>query len=193
MKSLFKHVITLATCFTAALFANEPYDSVRQVDYEPVFVQDGYIILDKFNNLGATVFVDVASLGGNVGRYIAANTNESVKVYNINLWDGDQYGFQKFLSNVKQENQNEKIVPIRMSPAEAGSSLNVVSEFIYVDSSNASVLHDNILAWVSHLSENGVIGGNHWERTAVEVAVVTAAAELNLTLSTNGHYWFLNK
>ncbi len=192
-----KKILTIALAFSAlfapSLEANEPYDSVRNVAYEPYFFEDGYILLEKVTAQGTTVFIDVGSTNGAAARYVAANTDGSTRIYSIHPWTGDEYGFQKFLSNVKQENQNEKIIPIRMSSHEAGAALNLVSEVIFIDSTNADKVYETILAWVSHLSEHGIISGNHWERLSVDLAVVKAAAELNLALSTNGTYWFLRK
>lgn len=192
MKTLLKYAFVLATVVASTLTANEPYDSIRTVALEPFFIEDGFILLDKVNNQGTTVFVDVGSINGAASRYIAATTNDTVKVYTINPWNSD-YSFQKFLSNVKQENQNEKITAIRMNSGEASAALNLVSEFIFIDASDSDTIYENILSWVSHLSEHGIISGNHWERTSVDLAVVKAAADLNLSLSTNGTYWFLKK
>lgn len=193
MKSLLKFALFAAFLTSSAINANEPYDSTRPLSFEPYFVENGYILLDKVNSQETTVFIDVGSTNGGASRYIAANTNDTVKVYNINPWDQNDHSYQKFLSNVKQENQNDKIVPIRMSSQEASAALNLVSEFIFIESSDTKVVYENILAWVSHLSEHGIIGGNRWEWTSVELPVVKAASELNLVLSTNGTYWFLKK
>ena len=47
--------------------------------------------------------------------------------------------------------------------------------------------------WLSQLEENGVIVGNHWNSSAVEVAVVNTAAKLNLVLNINENYWMLTR
>lgn len=189
MKTVLNKIL-ISFGFVSALLANEPYDSMRVLAYEPYFIPEGYILLDKVNSQGTTAFIDIKSPNGAAARYIAANTNDTVKVYSINAWEND-YAFHKFLSNVKQENQNEKIIPIRMNAQGAADAVNLVSEFIYIDAYKCDTLYDNILAWVTHLSEHGIIGGNLWEKSSVELAVVKAAADLNLSLSNYGTYWFL--
>lgn len=191
MRSLLKNIFILAL-FASPLLANEPYDSIRDVAYTPYFLQNGYILLNEVNAQSTTVFIDVKSDGGAASRYIAANTNGTVKVYYVNTWY-DDYAFQQFISNVKQENQSGAITPIRMTSQGASMALNLISELIYIDTIHSSNLHEDILAWVDHLSANGVISGNFWERSPIELVVTKAAAELNLSLSTNGTYWFLKR
>lgn len=189
-----KKLIALATILVcSALFAIEPYDSVRLVSYEPYFFENSWILLNKVNSQGATVFIDVESPEGEAARFIAANTSDSTKVYNINSWEGNDYSFQKFLSNVAQESLSERVIPLRMNSKEAGTVTNLISEIVYIDSQDISSINDKILTWVTHLSEHGVIAGNKWEWPEVELAVVNAAVSLNLILSTDANFWFLQK
>ena len=42
--------------------------------------------------------------------------------------------------------------------------------------------------------DNGVLAGNNWQSSSVEVAVVdAAAARLSLVLGIEGNYWFLTR
>ncbi len=159
----------------------------------PYYFENGYILLNKVNAQETTVFIDVESSEGMAARYISANTSESVKVFNINSWSESEHQYQKFLSNVIQENQGDRINSIRMSSREASNALNLVSELIYIDCENTDTVYEKILAWVSHLSQNGVIAGNRWEWHEVELAVVYAVVDLGLTLNIDGNFWFLKK
>lgn len=191
----YRALLCLAAVLASGSFlsANEPYDSIRLVSYQPYFIEDGWILLDKVNAQGTTVFIDVESPEGAASRFIAANTSEAPTIYSIHSWSDNQHQFQKFLSNVIQENQTERIVPIRMSSSEAGACLNLVSEVVYIDCTDVASVNEKILAWVAHLSEHGLIAGNKWEWPEVDLAVVNAANELNLSLTVNGGYWFLKK
>lgn len=188
----------LNACLAAALaggsllYAAEPYDSIRLVSYEPYFFENSWILLNAVNSQNASVFIDVESSEGMAARFIAANTSE-VHVYNINTWNENEHQFQQFLSNVVEENTQESITPIRMSSREASNALNLISELIYIDSTQSEAVYDKILSWVTHLTQNGVIAGNHWEWHEVELAVVQAAGDLGLTLNIDGNFWFLRK
>lgn len=175
------------------LFAVEPYQSIRHVAYEPYFLENSWILLDKVNSQSTGVFIDVGSPNGEAARYIAANSPAERAIYSINSWSYNDHKFQIFLSNVIQENLDTRIVPIRMNSNEAGEALNLESELIYLDCNNVTSINDKILTWVSHLTEHGIIAGNRWDWKDVELIVVKAAVDLNLTLTTNANYWFLKK
>ena len=164
---------------------------MNPMTYEPSYLENSWILSNKAQSLGTTAFVDIESQNGAAARYMAAVTDGSVKIYCVNPWYGEQ-SFQKFLSNVTAEGSAEKIVPIRMTSDEAGAALNAVAEFIYIDSDKPD-LGDRILGWAMHLTDNGVMGGNNWERPSVELAVVSAAVELNLSISIEQNYWFLTR
>ncbi len=167
--------------------------ALRLVSYEPYYFENGYILLNKVIAQETTVFIDVGSSEGMAARYISANTSESVKVFNINSWSGNDHRYQKFLSNVIHENQGDRIHSIRMSSREATDALNLVSELIYIDCEDKNTVHEKILSWATHLSLKGVIAGNRWEWPEVELAVVHAVVDLGLTLNIEGNFWFLKK
>lgn len=190
-KMVFLAAIVVAN---ANLFAvSQPYQSIRQVPHEPYYLENSWILLNKVNAQSATVFIDVESPNGEAARFIAANASNELSVYSVNSWSEDEYQFQRFLSNVISENSTEKLIPIRMNSKEASNALNLVSELIYLDCNDISSINEKILTWVTHLSEHGAIAGNRWNWPDVELAVVNAAVGLNLTLTTNGNFWFLNK
>lgn len=182
----------LAAC-TQLTALPEPYASIRGVAYEPYYLQDSWILLGKVNALDAAVFIDVESRSGEAARFIGANTAEEVNVYCINSWKENDHQFQTFLSNVIHEDAAERVIPIRMSSNEAAAALNLIADVIYIDCNDIDAIPEKIMDWVTHLSENGVIAGNRWEWPEVEYAVVNAVGSLNLTLSINGNYWFLQK
>ncbi len=179
------------------LQAAQPYDSVQNLPATPYFVQDGYIFYDLINTHQSAVIVDVESQDGSVARYIAqqAPSLSSLQtIFCVNSWDDtdtQRHNFQRFLSNVKQENSADAIVPIRMSSLEAAESLNVEADFISLVGSNDQYeIYNEILAWFPHLRDGGVIAGNNWNENAIQVGVTTAAQALNLHLRISGNVWY---
>lgn len=181
-----------AMLLSSLCYGSEPYDSVKLMPLEPYFIDNGYILLNKVNSLSTTVFIDVESTDGSAARYIASNTDGSVKVFSVNSWSGE-HDYQLFLSNVKHENTDNKIVSLRMNSHEAAEALNLIAEVIFIDSSDSAGLQNKILSWATHLAEGGVIAGNNWAWHDTLMAVVTASSQLNLTMSVDGNYWYLTK
>ncbi|HEV8052031.1 MAG TPA: class I SAM-dependent methyltransferase [Parachlamydiaceae bacterium] len=201
-----KHVkkILLAGCLLANLSvyaAPEPYESVRTIPYTPYFVQDGYVHYSLIQSHNAAVIVDVESQDGGVARYIAqqAESLPSLQsIYSISAWPEtdpvQKRPYQRFLSNVNQEKTAELITPIRMNSLEAATSLNIRADFIsLVGANDQERLYKDILAWYPHLSDNGVICGNNWYESAVELGVTKAAKSLDLNLKISGNVWYFEK
>lgn len=191
MLKYFKKCALATLLLSSGLSATQPYDSVRLLSRDPYYIENGYILVDKVNNSGSNLFVDVDSPNGDVSRFIAS-TNSSVTVFSVNSWDGeDQY--HRFLSNVNQDGISDRVIALRMSSADASNALDLNAGVIYIDSSHSDTLHDKILMWLTHLNNNGVIAGNDWQVPAVEVAVVNASSQLNLVLTVNNNFWFLTR
>lgn len=157
----------------------------------PYYLENAWILVNKVNNLGASIFLEIETPNGGAARIIASNTN-NVKVYSINPWEGD-HQYQQFLSNVKQENTGNTIIPIRMSSTEAAEALNILADVIYIDSSIPESIEKKILYWVTHLSPNGILVGNNFQWWDVKLAVVNTAAQLSLEIDSDTNYWFLRK
>lgn len=178
----------------------QPYASMRNLPATPYYVQDGYIIYDLIQNNQSNTIIDVESHDGGIARLIAQMADQLPHlqtIYSVNPWKdcgAQKHTFQKFLSNVKQENSANLIVPIRMSSQEASLGLNVTADFISILGSNDSeTIQKDILSWVSHLSERGIIAGNNWNENLVEVGVTKAANTLDLPLHINGNVWYIKK
>lgn len=56
--------------YAGTLTAAEPYDSLRQVSYEPYFFENSWILLNKVTAQSTKVFVDVDSPNGMAARVI---------------------------------------------------------------------------------------------------------------------------
>lgn len=186
-----------------SLFANlpQPYASIDNLPQTPYFVLDGWVYFNLIDTHNAAVIVDVDSQDGSVARYIAQqvpNLSSVSEIYSVNNWESpdpsQKHLFQRFLSNVKQENTAELIIPIRMSSQEGASSLNIVADFVSLVGKNDenAIFHD-ILAWFPHLSDIGVICGNNWFENSIQRGVTRAASLLDLTLQINGNVWYFEK
>lgn len=203
MKYLNKILMAGILLTNLAVFADDPqpYASIRNLPATPYYVQDGYILYYLINSHNSAVVVDVESPDGGLARYIAqqASTLPSLQtIYSVNSWtSGDptkKHLFQRFLSNVKQENTAQLIVPFHMSSLDAAAALNVKADFIsLVGANDQEAIYHEILAWYPHLKDGGVICGNNWNENSVEVGVTKAAQTLDLTLKINTNVWYFEK
>lgn len=205
MKFLNKILLTAMFLTSLGLQADEydpqPYSSIRNLPPTPYFVQDAYIYYSLIQSHNAAIIIDVESDEGGVARFIAqqANNLPSVNtIYAVNAWTScdpsQKYLFQRFLSNVKQENTTNLIVPIRMNSNDAALALNVKADFISIVGGNdAETIYKDILSWYPHLSDDGVICGNNWNDNSVEIGVTKAAESLDLTLKINDNVWYFEK
>ncbi len=183
-----------------ALCAVQPYDSIRQMQATPYYVQDSYAYYQLASANQASVIVDVESQDGGVARFFAQQTNNLPslsQVYSVSSWvdqGSNKHLYHRFLSNVMQENTSDMIIPVRMSSQEAASSLNVSADLIsLVGGNDADEIYNDILAWYPHLSEKGVICGDNWSESAIEMGVTNAASALDLSLKINANLWYLER
>lgn len=199
MKCLKKIFLGGLLLINLSIQAVEPYSSVRNLPATPYFVQDAYIIYDLISSHNAGIIVDVGSHDGSVARFIAqqaSNLPSLNKIYSINSWiscdSSEKHLFQHFLSNVKQENTEDLIIPIRMTSNEAAWGLNIQADFIYLDGAHdKDNIFRDILAWYPHLADGGILGGNNWHENSV--GVTQAAESLNLNLRLNNNTWYFEK
>ncbi len=187
----------------ASLYADipQPYSSIHNLPQTPYFVQDGYIYYNFVNTNNVAVVIDVESQDGGVARYLAqqANNLPSLKqIYSVNIWQSNDRSqkqlFRRFLSNVKQENTTQLIIPVRMSSNEAAESLNVKADLIsLVGANDQQIIYNDILIWYPHLSDTGVMCGNNWYEPSVQVGVTKAAMTLDVSVQVNDTMWYFVK
>ncbi len=192
MKKIFVSLCMLLVSYTNYGSSTQPFDSIVTLPYEPYFLPNDWQVLNTLNELSGTVFIDVSSKQGAAARYIAQASADGVAVYSINEWRG-MSEFQRFLSNVIQEGRSDKVIPFRMSSADAADALNVTAQVIYLNASDRCTLFEDILRWFAHLSPNGKICGDYWNIHDIESAVVEAATELNLQVTVSGTFWTLQR
>lgn len=179
----------------------DPYASIQLLPHTAYFVLDSYVYYNLISSRAATIIVDVDSQDGGVSRYIADNINSlpSVKqIYSISMWQtcdpAYKHLFQRFLSNVRQENNTEWITPLRMSSLEAANSLTLSADFVsLVGAHDQHCIYQEILAWYPHLSNNGVVCGNNWYEKSIQLGATRASAVLGVPLNINGNVWYLEK
>lgn len=187
--------------FTLSATLPEPYASVKSLSSTPYFVQDGYVLYDLILNSGAAVIVDVESQDGGIARYIAQQKMSLPAlqaIYSVNPWVSADHSqkqmFQRFLSNVIQENTTALITPIRMSAQEGAESLNIMADFIsLVGKNDQNFIYKDILSWYPHLTDIGIMCGNNWSDSSVQIGVTKAAKALDVTLHINDQVWYFQK
>lgn len=200
MRTLRKILYSLSILSSIVVSAQEPYDSIHTIAATPYYVQDAYIIMDLISSHNAAIVIDVDSPDGGIARLVAqqaGNLPSLQKIYAVGFWRDARANknlFHRFLSNVKQENTGNLIIPIRMRSKEAALALNVTADFITVVGDNdANTIYKEIIAWFPHLSSNGIIAGNNWYENNVQMGVANAAAALNLTLKIVNNVWYFQK
>lgn len=200
-----KRIISLFCLFTSTLIAEmpEPYASIKDLPFDD---HGWFENADQLNavitNLQPTTIIEIGSWLGRSTRYIAGLLPENGKLYAVDTWLGSSsenqhmtdkrltYLYQLFLSNVKHAGLTNKIVPVRMDSIEASNALNVKADLIYIDGAHdtASVKAD-ILAWLKHLSPDGVMCGDDWKWATVREAVIHCSLVLNKKIYGEGNFW----
>ncbi len=194
-----KCFIALMLCCGSALMAiSQPYASVRALPSSNNSIFDGYAIGFLINNNNYATIIDVGSAGGEVARTIAQQNFPTISsLYNVSSWTSldpsQKHLYQQFLSNVISEGSTEKITSIRMNSLEAADALNIIADLIYLGNTDGTTLHNEIVAWFSHLSANGTIFGTNWSDHAIQTAVTIAASDLNLVLRIVDNSWYLER
>jgi hypothetical protein len=176
----------------------QPYTNINTLPPVPYYVIDGYVLENLITSNNAAIVIDVESSAGSVARFIAQQNLSSVtQVFSVSLWPSydplQKYPYQQFLSNVIQENTADLITPLRMGSAEAAQALNILADFIHLSAIDSDTLYQEILNWVSHLSETGIICGNTWHEGSVQASVTAAAGDLGLVVNLNDHVWYLTR
>jgi len=148
--------------------------------------------------------IEVGSWLGCSTRFIASHLPDEGILYAVDTWRGSQneaihmqdprlpYLYQLFLSNVKHAGLTQKIIPVRMESLEAAKALNVQADLIYLDGAHdrESVTQD-IIHWLPHLKEGGLICGDDWKWFAsVREAVVNCANTYNKKVQVEGNFWW---
>lgn len=202
-KYLGKIFIGSAILAGVSLYADlpEPYTSTRFLPQTPYFVQDAYVYYNLVSTHNCAVIIDVESQDGGVARYLAqqANTLPSIqKIYSVNMWQSNdrsqKHLYQRFLSNVAQENTAELIIPIRMDSHDASESLYVKANFIsLVGANDRDNIYNDIIRWFPHLSDNGVMCGNNWYEPSIQIGVAKAAMMLDVSVQVNNNVWYFVK
>lgn len=179
----------------------QPYTYIQTMPYTPYFVQDAYLLYSFVQNNSSGVIVDVGSHDGGVARYLAqqASALTSIReVYSISPWysadPSQKHLYQRFLSNVVQENTASLITPIRMYSLEAAESFNHQADLIFVTGGNDNVgVYNDIIAWYPHLSSTGILCGNNWNEPSVQMGVTRAAAALEVTVKLADNVWYFQR
>lgn len=204
MKKYFGKILissVVLACASAYADIPEPYESVDHLPPTPYFVQDSYIYYNLANTHNCEVIIDVESQDGGVARYLAQQANNLPslrRIYSVNMWQSNdrsqKHLFQRFLSNVAQEETSELIIPIRMNSHEASESLSLKADFIsLVGANDQQTIYNDILGWFPHLSDGGVICGNNWYEPSVQIGVTKAAMMLDVSVRIDSNVWYFVK
>lgn len=191
-------------CATTFLSAHNIYQYVEPIPFD----DHGWFLnkapLDQiFKQKRIRTVIELGSWAGKSALYFGKKVGPGGKVYCIDTWLGTatsklhrednrrHYLFQLFLSNVKHAGLEEVVVPYRMTTDEAARSLNLTADLIYVDGDHsAEQVFRDIVNWLPHLNEGGIICGDDWEYFPTVREGVRKAAEMyGYTIEATGNFW----
>jgi len=205
--------LCMMVSFAAYAELPPPYDAVDMMPFNPQgWYRNGPSLEWLIRRANAKVVVEVGSWLGLSTRHIAKTIPEDGVVYAIDHWLGSPNEdnsvfdmpnlYRQFLSNVIHENLTHKIIPLRMSSAEAARILDVKPDLIYIDATHdfTNVMLDLIL-WYPFVKGHGVLCGDDYfwghdhDRGGgpVKRAVDVFARENNLTVRDDGWMWYLEE
>lgn len=182
----------------------EPYRSIVDLPFDPHGWFGNAAPLTKLmQQMKPETIIEVGSWLGCSTRFLANNMPEGGLLYAVDTWRGSPneqvhmkdprlpFLYQLFLSNVKHAGLTHKIIPVRMSSLEAAKGLNVKADLIYLDAAHdtASVTQD-IIHWLPHLKDGGLMCGDDWLWDTVRAAVVHCAGLYNKRVHVEGNFWW---
>ncbi|MDE3046200.1 MAG: class I SAM-dependent methyltransferase [Verrucomicrobiota bacterium] len=190
-----------------------PYDMIDPLPYNPQgWYRNGPSMEWLIRRTNVKVVIEVGSWLGLSTRHIAKTLPEDGIVYAVDHWKGSPNEdnsifdmpnlYRQFLSNVIHEGLTHKIIPCKMSSAEAAVFLTVKPDLVYIDATHefTSVFYDLIL-WFPFVKGHGVLCGDDyfWNHDPakgggpVKRAVDTFARENNLIVHDDGWMWYLEE
>lgn len=202
-----KNIKTLLTAllFSFPLFSSSIYETIEILPFSSsgYFATEGS--LDKiFRSQSIKSVIEVGCWAGAATRFFGNRVGEEGKVYAVDHWLGTPNNrgemtdahlphiYQLFLSNIYHFHLTERVIPIRMTSAEAAKALHVKADLIYIDAArDAEGVYKTIIEWYPHLNEQGVICGAEIREPQVRSGVQRAAEQLGKTVHTDqkGYFW----
>lgn len=198
-------LICLVFPFIVSAALPPPYDTVELLPYNPQgWYCNGPSMEWVLKSNHAKVVIEVGSWLGLSTRHIAKTIPEDGIVYAIDHWQGtpseDNSSFdipnlyRQFLSNVIHENLTHKIIPLRMSSAEAAATLNIKPDLVYVDATHEyNDVYEDITRWYPFVKGHGILCGDDYNwgyEASVKRAVDRFAMENNLIVHDDGWFWY---
>lgn len=174
----------------------ELYDAIRPLPlrstawFKEVEAEIRWLLEDAKVAEDAT-FIEVGSWMGLSTAFFATYADKG-RVYAVDTWQGgdDIKGmpmlsrylptvYQQFLSNMIAENVSDRVVPVRMSSAEAALGLNLMADAIYLDAAHTAIdVYEDAHRWLRHLKPNGLFFGDDYNWDTVKDGIDQAAKEL---------------
>lgn len=182
-----------------------PYDTVDLMPYNPQgWYANGPSMEYLLKRTNVKTVIEVGSWLGLSTRHIASTIPDDGVVYAVDHWEGspneDNSGFdmqnlyRQFLSNVIHANLTHKIVPLRMSSAQAAAILKIKPDLVYIDATHDyNGVYADINLWYPFVKGHGVLCGDDYNwgyESSVKRAVDRFAQENNLIVHDDGWFWY---
>lgn len=184
-----------------------PYNTVKLMPYRHHGWHANHGSLSHLiNTFNVQTIIEVGSWMGVSTLDMANMLPSNGKIYAVDTWDGSPNEthdpemlrtlYDQFLSNVIHQNQTHKIIPIRLESTVAAKEIGVIPDLIYIDATHTyEANYADLNAWFPLVQGHGILCGDdlQWGDKGVERAVYQFAKEKNLTVHTNGWFWWLKE
>lgn len=201
-----KYLTLLGLCCLPLVASHPAYEKAELLGYDLHGWFRNKPALDEiFRSKSISSVIEIGAWLGRSAAYFGHQVEPGGVVYAIDTWKGSledpdmlrdarlPYLYELFLSNMLHEGLEGTVIPIRMTSDEASAVTDFTADLIYIDGEHTTdqVLRD-IRNWHKRLNFGGVICGNCWDHPPVKAAVVRAAKELNmLVTSSPPSFWQL--
>jgi hypothetical protein len=192
----------------------EPYSSIEVLPFDGQgWFHNAAELESLIDTRQVKTVIEVGSWLGLSTRFTASLLPKGGKLYAVDHWLGSAehqpgewayypalpYLYQQFLSNVIHSDLTEKIVPVRMASLDAANYLRtlenpIMPDLIYLDASHETEsVYADLNAWYPYVEQHGIMCGDDWIWSSVQIAVRTFAHEKGLRIEASGNFWYLTK
>lgn len=191
----------------------EPYNTVDVLPFNPQgWYGNGLSMEWLIQRQRAKIVIEVGSWLGASTRHIAQILPEDGVVYAVDHWMGSPNEdnsvfdipnlYRQFLSNVIHANLTDKIIPVRLSSAEAAKTLAVKPDLIYIDATHDFTnVYQDLLLWYPFVKGHGILCGDDYlwgddpanGGGPVKRAVDAFANANGLIVQNDGRFWYMEE
>ena len=187
----------------------QPYASIKRLPLE----RHGFFSPENAKNLKTfiqalkpRIVVELGVWLGESSFFMADLLDDNARLYAVDTWvdypDIKDIPYMKnmmpkaywqFLSNCLHLGLAHKIIPVRMTSAQAAQALNISPNLVYIDASHAEEdVFNDIVDWYPKIIQGGICCGDDWNWESVRKGVIRASKELRINIHQDGTFWYFD-